>query len=152
MKLTCIFFQGVKWCYMTCFTIVEFIWVSVIGPLAIVNSYLFLYVGGLFNNMHFIDESCICFIIPVLYFFVAHTVCLVHKQPLNIFHGADWNWVNNLFIQGFNHLSVVLCSHYICTVIHFVFSIHQIILSNNLNDWIKLYFKSTVKWYSYFVT
>lgn len=62
---------------------------SVIGPLAIVNSYLFLYVGGLFNNMHFNDESCICFIIPVLYFFCCTYSMFEHKQPLNIFYGAD---------------------------------------------------------------
>lgn len=92
-------FPEFKWCYlMTCFTIVKFI--SVIGPLAIVTVYFVLYVDGLFNNMPFIAESCICLNIPVLYFFlVAHTVyAMVHKLPLNVFYGADLE-LSKLFVS-----------------------------------------------------
>ncbi len=56
---------------------------------------------------------------------VAHTVCLLHKLPLSVFYGADLQLSKvNLFIQGFNHLSIVLCSHamfvlsfILCTII-----------------------------------
>lgn len=58
------------------------------GSIVIVNSHLYLYDVGLFNN--FANVVQICLIIPVLYFYlVAHTVCLVHKLPLHVFYGAD---------------------------------------------------------------
>lgn len=111
---------------------VSLLWNSFIvsdGPL--VNSYLFLYVVGLFNNITFIDESFFCkcssnmliFSSTVL-FLVAHTVCLVHKLPLHVFYGAGLELSKfNLFIQGFNHLSVVLCSHTLFVLSFTLFSI-----------------------------
>lgn len=101
------------------------------GPLVNVNSYLFLYVVGLFNTITFIDESFFCkcssnmliFSSTVL-FLVAHTVCLVHKLPLNVFYGADLELSQfHLFIQGFNHVSVVLCSHTLFVLSFTLFSL-----------------------------